>query len=206
MEHIIEFNKYIDNSGGTHPSNSFIDRVCSEFFIKDYTINNDGSIDVKKPVMLISNIKEVNNFLEIPLNFNEVQGFYCYSNNLTTLKGGPKIVKNMNCDGNNLTTLEGAPKNVIVSFSCANNNIITFEGAPEQVGDEFRCDDNPIYEVWKLFKDYSKVELLNDYDALRIEKNEQGELKPVIIIDRLNEFLNDISKESVTEVTGYHIK
>ncbi len=37
--------------------------------------------------------------------------------------------------------------------------------------------------------DYSKVELLNDYDALRIEDG-----KGICILSRLNGFLEDIGK------------
>jgi len=59
----------------------------------------------------------------------------------------------------------------------------------------FYCDNNPIYELWKLFGDTTKIELFNDFGIT------DGK---VVILDRLNEFLEMIGKPSnITEVKGY---
>ena len=78
------------------------------------------------------------------------------------------------------------------------NQLTTLEGYPKSVGRDFLCDNNPVYEIWKLFKDYSKIELLNDYDFLR-----QVDGKPSVIIDRLNDFLKEIGKPPIKKVNGW---
>ncbi len=52
----------------------------------------------------------------------------------------------------------------------------------------FTVVGNPIYEIWNLFKDTSKIELLNDFDIFRSEDTDE----PAIFIDRLNDFLEMI--------------
>jgi len=125
--------------------------------------------------------------------------FFCKYNQLTSLEGAPQSVgRNFSCDNNQLTNLEGAPQSVGEDFFCDNNQLVSLEGSPQSVGRNFYCDNNPVEAVWNLFKDYSKVELLNDYDIFR-EVNG----KPAIIIDRLNDFLQDIGKNPVKKVDGY---
>ena len=55
-----------------------IDEICEKYGIKNYTINDDGSIDVDSDVYLNGS-----NLTQIPLKFNKVTGdFYCYNNSL----------------------------------------------------------------------------------------------------------------------------
>ena len=75
------------------------------------------------------------------------------------------------------------------------NEILTFDGAPNHIGRDFYCGDNPIINIWKLFKDYSKVELLNDLDAIR-----DGD----ILMDRFNTFLSMIGLDEVENVEFYN--
>ena len=122
--------------------------------------------------------------------------FYCDNNKLTTLEGCPKSVgRGFDCYSNNLTTLEGCPKSVGSFFNCQFNKILSFEGAPNNVGGNFNCVGNPIINIWNLFKDYSKVELLNDLDAIRGKD---------ILMDRLNTFLSMIGLDEVESVKGYN--
>ena len=154
--------------------------ICKKYKIKNYIINSDGSIDVDGNVNLVKK-----NLKEIPLKFNRVSGYFnCSNNNLTTLEGCPKKVDgNFYCHKNELTSLEGCPKEVNGSFSCDRNNLTSFEFAPKIIRGEFSCqynniksfeyfpsyvknlwcDGNPIWEVWKLFRNTSKIELLNDF-------------------------------------------
>jgi len=191
----------------------FIKRKCDKYGIKNYTINSDGSIDVDGDVDL-SDMR----LTKLPIKFNHVSGdfycdhnrlttlegspksvggsFWCHSNQLTTLEGSPQSVSGyFDCGYNNLTTLEGSPKSVGGHFNCYFNKILTFEGAPNHIGGGFYCGKNPIENIWYLFKDYSKVELLNDLDPIRGED---------LLMDRFNTFLSMIGLDEVENVEGYN--
>jgi hypothetical protein len=215
-------------------SSSNIDEICNKYGIENYTINEDGSIDVEGNVNLNDRVV----LSELPIKFGNVGGnFNCSGNKLTSLEGSPKSVGgNFNCSGNKLTSLEGSPKSVGGNFNCSrnkltslegspksvgggfycsgnkltslegspksvgggfycdDNQLVSLEGSPKSVGGGFYCDGNPVYELWKLFKDYSKVELFNDYDMI---------INDQIIIIRLNDFLESINKEPINKVKGY---
>ena len=137
--------------------------LCTRHNIYDYTINDDGSIDVEHSVDLSYAITKMS---KLPLKFNKVNGsFDCSNNNLETLEGSPKYVKNMfNCSRNKLTnlhfapkksesficnrnmitSLEGCPESVETLFYCQENNLTTLKGGPESVGNEFSCWNNEL--------------------------------------------------------------
>lgn len=71
--------------------------------IKDYTINDDLTVDVN-----ISNTDITN----IPIQFDKVNGFFhCSYNKLTSLESGPIFINGYyNCSNNNLTSLKGSSK------------------------------------------------------------------------------------------------
>jgi hypothetical protein len=207
--------------------------ICEKYGIYDYTINEDGSIDVDDNVYMMH--RQID---KLPLKFRNVTGsfncarnklttlkgcpisvddsFYCYNNELTSLEGGPESIggdfdchenrlsslegcpksvgRDFDCFNNQLTSLEGCPKSVGRDFYCDHNEIVTFEHLPYSIGGDFYCVENPIYEIWKLFEDYSKIELFNYYDIIQ---------DSVIILDRLNVFLEEIGKRTVAEVKGY---
>ena len=169
-----------------------IDSICRKYGIKNYTINSDGSIDVNGDVWL-----DEKNLTKLPLKFNKVNGWFdCSVNRLTSLDGCPKeVIGSFYCyDNNNITSLIGCPERVGGNFDCRGNNIRDFEGFPKHIGGGFYCGGSPVYKVWRLFKDKDKIELFNDYDIIRDD---------VIIMDRLNDFLIEIGKPTVTEVKGY---
>ncbi len=189
--------------------------ICDKYGIRDYTINSDGSIDVDGNVCLYE--KELT---QLPLKFNYVTDrFYCQFNKLTSLEGAPvKVGGHFYCDHNYLTSLEGVPaevgghfycqsnllktlkgvpRKISGIFDCQYNKIWTFEGAPDYAND-FYCSYNPIYHIWKLFFDYSKIELFNYYDIIR-----EVDGKPAVIMERLNDFLEEIGKKPVIRVCGY---
>ena len=61
---------------------TYIISTCEKYRIKNYTINDDGSIDVNGNVYL-----DGQKLTELPLNFNKVMGsLYCPYNKLKTLK------------------------------------------------------------------------------------------------------------------------
>lgn len=188
-----------------------VDSMCKFYDINNYIINEDGSVDVNGSVYLHSK-----RLSEIPINFNRVSGdFYCYCNELESLKNCPKYVggdfecyynkltslvgighvgKDLNCYSNKLTSLAGCPK-INGILDCNGNNIYEFGIIPDGLRPEkFYFEGNPVYNIWLLFTDFSKLELFNDYDICRGNK---------LVIDRLNEFLTLIDKPTVESVKGY---
>ena len=92
--------------------------ICKRYNIKNYTINDDGSIDVNGDVSL-----SYDGLTELPLRFNRVTGsFSCFDNKLTSLKGCPRWVGDW--------------------FSCGSNKLTSLEFSPEYVGNDFFCSDN----------------------------------------------------------------
>ena len=156
--------------------------------------------------------------------------FRCENNKLTSLDGAPESVGgNFNCYHNQLTSLEGAPKSVSGSFYCYHNQLTSLEGAPKSVGGDFNCignniykldfipnytegfyiKDNPFFNVWKLIedsieKDYTLFDIFIE-DAIIRDPGYQGDESglPIIILDRLNDFLDLCKLPNVEEVEGY---
>lgn len=120
--------------------------------------------------------------------------YYCNHNRLMSLYGSPESVRNFSCQNNQLKTLNGCPESVSGSFYCMDNQLKTFEGASRTIGGYVTFLNNPINEIYKLFNDYSKIELFNDYDIIQDDK---------VIIERLNDFLMEIRKPTVKKVDGY---
>lgn len=118
-----------------------IDAICDRYYIKLYTINGDGSIDVEGSVDLSGR-----DLIEIPIVFNKVTGFFdCSRNNLESLYGSPKETgKDFYCQDNFLTSLEYCPKIVKGYFSCASNKLTTLEHSPTSNIDKFYCGQNQI--------------------------------------------------------------
>ena len=124
-----------------------INKICRKYRINNYTINEDGSIDVNGDVNLYNL-----GLTELPLIFNRVSGsFDCSYNRLTTLKGSPKYVgTNFNCKDNELTSLEDGPEKVEGGYYCMNNRKLkSLEGVGEfdylfsdiLIGDSNRISD-----------------------------------------------------------------
>lgn len=80
---------------------------------------------------------------ELPdLSDVEIQGdFYCYSNNLISLKGAPHTVReSFDCSFNKLTTLIGSPNNVGGNFDCGENPLTDINDIPKNIGGNFYID------------------------------------------------------------------
>ena len=119
--------------------NESIHSICKEYNITNYTINDDGSIDVDGSVSLYDF-----RLTKLPLKFRNVSGnFYCHNNQLTSL--------------------ECAPTSVGGDFYCYNNQLTSLEGAPRSIGGSFfLCSYNPIYKWWLKIKDKEKLEVFID--------------------------------------------
>ena len=106
-----------------------ISLICEKYNIENYTINDDGSIDVDGNVNL-----SYKNLTQLPLTFNKVTGYF-------------------DCGRNGLTSLKGCPKWVGRGFYCSNNRLTSLEFSPDYVGGDFRCSSN------KLIDNYCDTEI-----------------------------------------------
>ena len=129
-----------------------INEICEEYGIYNYTINEDGSIDVNWNVNLSGN-----GLTELPLTFNRVNGvFLCDKNELTTLKGSPKYVKSsFDCSENKLTSLEYSPEYVGNHFDCNTNLLTSLEYCPKKVGGNLFSMSNNIKNLYGISGDIS---------------------------------------------------
>jgi hypothetical protein len=118
-----------------------IDSICKKFGIKNYTINEDSTIDVDGNVNLHDKA-----LTKLPLKFGKVSGnFYCHRNQLISLEGSPLSVGGgFYCHRNQLISLEGAPLSVGGNFDCGDNKLISLEGSPISVGRYFDCSSNQL--------------------------------------------------------------
>jgi hypothetical protein len=129
------------------------ERILEYFKIKNYTINEDGTVDVNGDVDLSDK-----GLIEIPIKFGEVKGnfdvshnkllslkncpsevggeFKCsYNRQLSSLKWGPKRAKDYFCNRCDLNSLDGAPTEYVRLFILKNNsNITSLKKSPEKVG------------------------------------------------------------------------
>jgi hypothetical protein len=143
------------------------EEICRKYYITNYSINPDGSIDVDGSVYLYNK-----GLTELPLNFNRVTGdFDCRLNRLTSLKGSPRWVGgDFNCNGNSLTNLEFSPEYVGGGFHCNRNDLTDnycdieigggFFTTLEQDGLIFDYSRATNYNEWR--KMYKRKQILND--------------------------------------------
>jgi hypothetical protein len=194
--------------------------LCSEYAIRNYQIRDDGSIDVDGDVNF--SWRELGNLKQLPLTFNEVEGyFYCTKNNLTTLEGCPKKVGGeFKCSWNRLTSLEYSP--LIVEkgdFYCWENRHLTsleglentyiggeldvtgcnklysLKGFPKKVG-SFDCEDTPLYPIYDTFIqecDYDTMRKFNKFDVIYTDG-----LDWFIDYDNLGKFLRSVGKDEIS--------
>jgi len=132
-----------------------IEEICEYYGIQNYTINDDGSIDVDGNVNLAYKGLTI-----IPLKFNKVTGYFsCSVNKLTSLEGCPIWVGgSFHCYANKLVNLIGCPSYVGAMFNCNDNYLTTLEGCPSYVGGYFYCLQNP--PLPKEIMDNPKAEIL----------------------------------------------
>ncbi|MCK9475615.1 MAG: hypothetical protein M0R46_06845 [Candidatus Muirbacterium halophilum] len=179
MKYLKNFNENINRSE--------IEAICKKYNIKNYIINEDGSIDVDGDFYLYNKKLKV-----LPLNFRNVTGdfycsynqltslmgcpqsvggdFRCYSNQLTSLEGAPHTIgENFDCNNNQLTSLVGSPQNIGGIFNCSDNQLTTLEGVPQRVGKYFSCGNNKLKNIDYLPKYYKEL-LIGDNPIYKIVK------------------------------------
>jgi hypothetical protein len=137
MKHLIEWRLF--ESSKEEDKEKDIESICREYNIENWTLNEDGSIDVDGDVNIY--YKGLN---KLPLKFRNVSGYFdCSYNNLTSLEGSPKCVGgDFNCSHNNLTYLEGCVECVSGSFFCRHNKLNSLKGSPKSISGIFDCSYN----------------------------------------------------------------
>ncbi|MCK9475557.1 MAG: hypothetical protein M0R46_06555 [Candidatus Muirbacterium halophilum] len=185
MKYIKMFNESINRSD--------IDAICKKYNIKNYTINNDGSIDVNGNVDLSGK-----NLNILPLNFRSINGFFdCSNNKLTSLEGSPENIDGFfNCNDNNLTSLKNSPKRINKDFWCGGNKIKNIDYFPKYYKN-LCIDNNPIGKILELFIHFDiLLDKLPTEDKELISEFIEREIiqQDILLINRLIEFLYDINK------------
>jgi hypothetical protein len=191
--------------------------LCSEYEIENHQIRDGGSIDVDGYVSLWRKLRYLK---QLPLTFNEVKGFDCSENELTTLEGCPKkIVGNFYCSKNKLISLEHSPTEVKGNFNCRYNHYITsleglentyidgvldvsmcsklytLKGFPKKVGG-FSCRYTPLYPIYNTFIqecDYETMRRFNKFDVIYTDG-----LDWFIDYDNLGKFLRSVGKDEIS--------
>jgi hypothetical protein len=119
-----------------------IEKWLIETKVKNYTINDDYTIDVKENIDLYM----IGSY-EFPkyIKFNSIDGYFiCDVCGLTSLIGCPNYVKGIfRCRENRLTSLDDCPKHV-GSFDCGENGLSSLIGCPTYVEYNFYCDCNAL--------------------------------------------------------------
>ena len=177
-----------------------IKRKCKKYGIENYTINDDGSIDVDANVYLSNR-----GLTELPLKFRKVSGeFYCYDNKLTSLEGSPeKVGGYFDCSDNQLTSLEGISKYISFGIYCENNKLRDVQGIKDGWRGTFYVEGNPVYEIFKLFPKErfdEVIEYLNEYEVIRDGK--------VVVLQALELVFHEMDLEvpEIEEIEGYQIQ
>ena len=198
-----------------------IDFICKKFGIRNYTINEDSTVDVDWDVNLYDK-----GLTKIPLKFGKVSGYFsCGDNQLKSLEGSPLSVGgHFNCSHNQLKSLSGAPLSVGGYFSCSFNQLKSLEGISGRISGGIYCHDNqlrdvkgvkdgwlgefsvygnPVHEIFNLFpKDKwdEVIEILNEYEVIRDDGN-------LVILQRLEQVFLELGLEvpEIEEIKGYKI-
>ena len=119
--------------------NTELVKQLDKYHIKNYTINNDGTIDVDGDVSL-----SYRKFTSIPFKFGKVTGhFDCSTNQLISLVGSPKEVGgDYHCSINKIENLIGGPEDVGGGYYCQNSNLVSLEGCAGDIGGYLYCVNN----------------------------------------------------------------
>ena len=144
-----------------------IEEICKKYGIKNYTINDDGSIDVDGDVYINDE-----GLTELPLTFNKVTGVF-------------------NCDDNKLTTLKGSPKSVGGGFDCDGNKLTDLKGSPKSIGGKFYCRNNPIESIFN----YVDIDFIKAFKSFKVLNNGVIDLKRLKYL--MSTFNKPIDLESI---------
>ena len=195
MKHIKPYEIFESASPNFPTTREEVIEVCERYRIKNYTINDDLSIDVDGDVHLYSK-----NLEYLPLRFSYVSGaFLCFDNELKTLEGCPQTVgRSFSCSNNFLVSLKGCPQTVRGSFNCSYNKITDLEHFPED-SHTIYIENNPIYNLINtfIFKPKTDSFMIEDFVDYEIVRN-----RDTVMLDRLQTFIrdNDLEMPDLEEI------
>ena len=171
------------------------EKILEHLGVKNYTINEDGTVDVDGDVNLT--YKELT---EIPVKFGVVKGnFNVSSNNLLSLKNCPKVVTGeFNCSFNTkLSSLKYGPKSA-KNYYCYDCDLKSLEGAPNEVTGTFNCSGN---KNLTSLKDGPKI--AGNYICRNCDlKSLEGAPKIVDMFNCVNQKNYKITEEDVKAVSN----
>ena len=197
MKHIKPYKIFESTSPNFPTTKEEVIEVCERHRIKNYTINDDLSIDVDGNVDLSSR-----NLEYLPLRFNYIEGsFDCSNNELKTLEGCPQTVGgDFDCYSNELKSLEGSPKTVGVDFYCYKNELKDLEHFPEVSG-TIDIEDNIVYCLVYTFINKADSFIIEDFTDYEIVRNGN-----TVMLDRLQTFIrdNDLEMPDLEEIKKHY--
>ncbi len=137
--------------------NYLLNKELEKNRIKNYTINEDGSIDCNQDINFFCE-----NLNEIPFKFNRINGNFEISNNkLKSLKNCAKYVEGyFDCSVNKLISLEFGPEYVSKNYHCINNKLETLKGCVEEVYGDFNCNNNELTSL-----EFCPMEVERNFDC-----------------------------------------
>ena len=199
----------------------------------DMSIDVDGSVDLASEDLqqLPLTFNYINGNFYCELNYleslhgapNKVEGdFRCQYNDLRSFYDCPEYVgSSFHCKNNYIESLKYSPNFIGGSFICDfnelksikdikckptrlyinSNRIKTLENFNFIHTKNIYHLNNPINEIWNLFVDNNSIDHFNELDI--IQQNGR-----VVILDRLNYFLQDLGKKEVSkeDIKNYKVK
>jgi hypothetical protein len=119
----------------------YIEKVCSDYNIKNWRINKNNLVDVDGDVCL-SKMGITN----IPIKFGKVEGnFNCSFNKLESLFGAPgEVGGDFDCSANKLKSIEFSPIYVGGDYNINNNRIKSLLNCPHYIGQSLNCHINKL--------------------------------------------------------------
>jgi hypothetical protein len=197
MKHIKPYKIFESTSPNFPTTREGVIEVCEEYKIKNYTTNDDLSIDVDSDVYLGDKDLEY-----LPLKFNYVSGdFNCSYNELKTLEGCPQSVSgSFDCANNKLVSLKGSPQTIGGFFGCVNNKLSDLEHFPEVSGNVY-IKGNTVYLLIYTFIDNADIFMIEDFVDYEIVRN-----RDTVMLDRLQTFIkdNDLQMPDLEEIKKHY--
>lgn len=146
-----------------------IKEVLDQYNVVDYTINNDGSVNLTKDITFFKK-----NLDKIPFKISIAPRVLDFSfNNITSLEGSPKECNVVFYAMNNISDLTGVP---VVSklLSLSNNKLEKLNFPKGFKTDELLLNHNNIYELTGIPSDFSGKIFLNQNPIATCFKTNDG--------------------------------
>ncbi len=117
--------------------------------------------------------------------------FDCGVNNITSLENGPLEVKDYYCHKNELTSLKGCPRIVKQDFNFSNNKIYNIDYFPEYVGDRIILHETPLSCIIGNVVD---MDFIKRFDSYKVLKDGRVDLKRLKYLMKISDMEYDLEK------------